>query len=78
MVTKDDMRVFGENVRHLRMARRITQKELAEIMGIGVKSLRRIEQGDFPAKFDATHLYCLTEYFHVSVTALFTPVNWSE
>lgn len=66
-----EKRAFGENLRRLRRGHHLTQSQMAAIMGIGVKSLRRIERGDFPKRFYADHLFRLVEYFHIPADSLF-------
>lgn len=38
---------FGDHVRQLRLARRLTQEALAERAGLSVDAIRRIERGAF-------------------------------
>ena len=37
---------FGENVRRERMARRITQEKLSEMIGLNIRNLQKIEAGE--------------------------------
>ena len=44
-------REIGQRLAHLRLARNVTQADLAEKAGIGVRTLRRLEAGD-PSTLD--------------------------
>jgi transcriptional regulator with XRE-family HTH domain len=37
---------FGENVRRERMAKRITQERLSEMIGLNIRNLQKIEAGE--------------------------------
>lgn len=40
-------KTFGANLRRERMARNLTQQQLAEMAGLSIRSLQRIEAGEF-------------------------------
>jgi transcriptional regulator with XRE-family HTH domain len=46
--TEDDSQIkrFGENVRRERMAKRITQERLSEMIGLNIRNLQKIEAGE--------------------------------
>lgn len=48
MVEDKDIEILCRNLLYLRKKRRLTQKEMAKLLGIGVGSLRRIERGELP------------------------------
>ena len=38
--------MFGENVRRERMAKRVTQEKLAEMIGLNIRNVQKIEAGE--------------------------------
>ena len=59
---------IGENIRRLRIERRMTQEQLAEILNVTNAAVSKWERGDsFP---DITMLFPIDDYFGVSVDAL--------
>ena len=59
---------IGENIRRLRIERRMTQEQLAEILIVTNAAVSKWERGDsFP---DITMLFPIADYFGVSVDAL--------
>lgn len=52
-------------LRHLRESRKISQKELGDILGIGQKSISRYENGE--ADPDLQTLCKISKFFHVSI-----------
>ena len=66
---------FCQNVRRLRTEAGLSQKEMAQIMGIGVYSLRKIELGTFPPRAGVDMFFRLRDTFHISIVSLFTAAN---
>lgn len=67
------------NLRYLRAKHGYSKKKMAEICGIGVASLNRIEQGDMPPR--AIHLGKLqriAEHFQLPPETLLTPLPQEE
>lgn len=48
-----DMKLFGENIRHVRKIKGLTQEELAKKAGMSTMSIRRYENGERIIKLDA-------------------------
>ena len=66
-MTVFDMEMLGENIRHLRKVRGMTQEELAKKAGLSTMSIRRYESGE----------RIVTEKAMVQIaTALDVDVNW--
>jgi len=42
----EQLRGFGKNLRRVRVARRITQERLAELAGLNLRTVQRIEAGE--------------------------------
>lgn len=66
---------FCQNVRRLRTEAGLSQKEMAQIMGIGVYSLRKIELRMFPPRAGVDMFFRLRHTFHISIVSLFTAAN---
>jgi transcriptional regulator with XRE-family HTH domain len=49
---------FGSHVRQLRLARCLTQEELAEASSLSVDAIRRIERGAFSPSLDTLRKLC--------------------
>lgn len=59
---------IGERLSELRMSRKESQSQVAELTGINVKTYRSIEQGRTFGRIDTLAL--LSEYFNVSLDYL--------
>lgn len=59
---------IGERLSELRMSRKESQSQVAELTGINVKTYRSIEQGRTFGRIDTLTL--LSEYFNVSLDYL--------
>lgn len=58
---------FCHNIRYLRQKHHLTQKEMAQAMGISVKTLRKIENCDPSARINAAILCRLCDHFCLSI-----------
>ena len=63
--------IFFENIRYLRKKHRLTQKQMAEILGIGIKSLSLIERGILPPRLSGAVLLRAEEYFKIPLKDMF-------
>lgn len=68
---KTETDIFMENVVHLRRAHGLSRRNMAEILGIGVKSLHKIERGVMPPRLRVDVLFRIQTYFNLSPAALF-------
>ena len=59
------------NIAWLRRRNGLSQKEMALTLGLGVRSLQRIEKGQIPGCLSVLHVHLLAELFGVSVKRLF-------
>jgi len=59
------------NIAWLRRQSGLSQKEMALTLGLGVRSLQRIEKGQIPESLRILHVHLLAELFGVSVKRLF-------
>lgn len=49
---------FGVHLRKLRLARQLTQEQLAELCGLSADAIRRIERGAFSPSLDTIRKLC--------------------
>ncbi|MDE7242705.1 MAG: helix-turn-helix domain-containing protein [Oscillospiraceae bacterium] len=61
-------KIFGDRLRMLRLKRRMTQKDLGEIIGLTSKSISTIENGLNSTTFE--NLVLLATFFNVSTDYL--------
>lgn len=73
MNIKKDMQFFCENVKSIRRSNHLTQKEMAEILGIGVHSLSRLEKGELPRRMSVKVLFNIHKHFGILPKDLFLP-----
>lgn len=71
--TDQEIAYFCENVRTLRRFFKLSQKEMARTMGIGLYSLRKIESGVLPPRLGMDVLFHLYKGFGVLPHALVSP-----
>lgn len=62
---------FGEKIKALRKDRGMTQKDLAEALGLSLRTISNYETGGLRPRHDATY-DALAELFHVPKTYFFT------
>lgn len=60
--------IFSERVRALRIGKKITQSDLAEILNLSVQAVNDIEKGRRTTTFES--LYIMSNYFEVSTDYL--------
>ena len=61
---------FCENVKFLRECYGFTQTEMAKKMGISVKSLRKIENGEVPPRLSCVVLFKIQHEFGIEPTRM--------
>ncbi len=61
---------FCRNIRYLRAKHHLSQQEMAKLLGIGVGTLRKMEQGMIPPRLGCGVLCRLAASFHVSANAM--------
>ena len=70
MDTSQELQNFCSNVTYLRKKHGLTQVQMAQIMDVGVKTVRLLERGILPPRLSADVLYRLHIHFHISINAL--------
>lgn len=63
--------IFGEKIKTLRKERGMTQKDLAEALGLSLRTISNYETGGLRPRHDATY-DALAALFHVPKTYFFT------
>jgi DNA-binding XRE family transcriptional regulator len=71
MTAEKQIQAFCQNVKCLRQENRLTKKEMAQIMGISIPRLTRIEAGNCPRTLSISAAIQLAQFFKLSVEDLF-------
>lgn len=61
---------FRKNICYLRKVNKMTQKDMAQVMGICVQTFRKIEKGDPNVRANDIMIRRMCRYFSVSVDKL--------
>ena len=62
---------LSKNIKEIRKANGLTQKEMAKRLGIGVSSLSKLENGILPPRLTVDVLFIIERNFHIKVHRLF-------
>ena len=65
---EDVLTLFGQRLKELRKAKKLTQKELADLLEMTDRNYQRLEYGKI--NVSATVLVCLADFFHVTTDYL--------
>lgn len=68
---------FGQNLRHLRQVYGLTQREMAEILGVSVSTYGKIERCDPSVRTKSGHICRLCDHFQISPDEILEE-NWPE
>lgn len=60
---QEQLQAFMENIAHLRKQYGLSKKEMAEILGIGVKTLDKIERGELPKRISTHVIFRIQDHF---------------
>lgn len=66
-----DIKQFLENIVYLRKYHNLSKKKMAQILGIGIGSYNKIEQGELPERLNVDVIFNITEYFKIPPARLF-------
>ena len=66
--------VFSENVKCIRKEAGLSQKEMAHMLGIGVSTLSKIENGVLPPRLSCSVLFRIQRHFGIHPKDMFTPI----
>ena len=62
--------IFGGNIKRLREQHKLSKKQMAEIMGVGTKTLTSIENGVIPPRARADIILKICDYFCINAQEL--------
>ena len=57
--------ILSKNIKYLRLTKGLTKKEMAKLLGIGVGSLSKLENGELPHRLMVEVLFVLEEEFDI-------------
>ena len=66
---------FLSNLTILRKTHNLTQKQMAQILGISISSWRKIERGAMPPRLSAEVVYRAADAFGLDAAALFALIE---
>ena len=69
---------FCNNIRILRERNSLSQRKMADQLGIGIYSLRMIEKGILPPRLDWLVVLRIHEQFHILPEKIFLPLDETE
>ncbi|MBQ9745279.1 MAG: helix-turn-helix transcriptional regulator [Clostridia bacterium] len=78
MSTQTEISILCENVKRLRKREKLSKKEMARIMGVGVRSITMLENGVMPVRMKADVLGRLKWRFGVTIEELFSKIIETE
>lgn len=64
--------IFFRNISGLRTHYGYSQKYMAQLLGIGVGSLRKIERGMIPSRLEIDIVFAVYKHFGISPSVLFS------
>lgn len=59
------------NINLLRIHNKLSKKKMADIMGVSLKTINKIEKGEFPQRLGANNIYNICVYFKMRASELF-------
>lgn len=66
--------IFSQNMKKIRKNAQLTQREMAQKLGISIASLSKIEKGILPPRLSCTILFRIHKEFGVHPKDLFEPL----
>ncbi|MEG1880227.1 MAG: helix-turn-helix transcriptional regulator [Oscillospiraceae bacterium] len=73
-INQEQLLIFCKNIKNLRKREKLTQREMSDILGIGLKSLEKLEKGLIPARLSIETLFKASIYFKYAVKDLFSDI----
>ena len=74
----DTLEMFSHNITLLRAHYGYSQKYMAQLLGIGVGSLRKIEKGIIPPRLKVDVVFAVQNHFLICPNALFSDELFSH
>ena len=72
MTNKEELQIFCKNLKYLRKKYKLSQKEMAKICGVGVLSIRKLENGIIPKHLGAGIFINISKVLRMSPSVLLT------
>jgi len=73
MDKQDYIRNLTYNITLLRKQNRLSQKEMAQLLGISIATIIKLESGILPPRFSTETILCISDCFGLSPSELFRP-----
>ena len=74
----DDWRInFGQNMRHLRQVHGLTQRQMAQIIGVSVTTYGKMEQCDPKVRIHIGKVKRICDHFHIDIEEILYQ-NWPQ
>jgi len=73
MAKQDYIRNLTYNITLLRKQNRLSQKEMAQLLGISIATIIKLESGILPPRFSTETILCISDCFGLSPSELFRP-----
>ena len=74
MNDQTEISILCENVKRLRKRENLSKKEMARLMGIGVRSITMLENGVLPIRMKANALWYLKWRFGITIEELLSKI----
>lgn len=71
---QQEIQIFCENIKNLREAYHLSEKEMSKILGISVERLQSIEKGILPPKLTVRILFRIQVHFHIRPQDMFRKI----
>ena len=71
-VETEELRCFLDNLTALRRKYGISKKKMAELSGVCVATINKIERGEFPSRVSCDVIFRAMEVFRIAPSKLFT------
>lgn len=75
MCCQNQIVVLCRNISWLRKKHGLSKKKMAEILGVGVKTITLMEEDILPCRVGCDMLFNASEHFSVAVSELFRPMH---
>ena len=74
MTTNEEFLILCKNIKSLRERNGLSKKKMAELMGISISSLTKLEQGFMPHRIKVDIIFNLSVNFDIHPKNLFSPL----
>ncbi len=72
---EQQIKTLLKNIALLRKQNSLSKKEMAHLLGIGIKSLNKIENGELPPHLGVDILFCIEKHFCIPCKNQFTEIT---